>query len=78
MKPPMLTVTEAAKRVGCNPQTLKRLMSSGKCPGAKIAGRWRTEEDEFEIWLQRQRPASTPSSEPTDEPLPRLEHNPFV
>jgi len=55
MKAPMLTVEQAAARVGCHPQALRRLMGEGRCPGAKIAGRWRIDADALEAWLVAQR-----------------------
>lgn len=53
----MLTLKDAAARIGCHPEALSRLMSSGRCPGGKIAGRWRVDADKLETWLEDQQRA---------------------
>lgn len=77
MKPRMLTLAEAADRIGCSGPRLSRLMAEGRCPGAKIAGRWRVDADVLEQWLaDRQRDAAnTPKlsiQPPAVEMLPAL------
>lgn len=79
MKPPMLTLKDAAARIGCHPEALSRLMSAGKCPGAKIAGRWRVDADKLEAWIEAQQRQQIEQPHMSIEVgLPPVAVNPFA
>jgi excisionase family DNA binding protein len=73
----MLTVSQVAVRIGCKNQAVRRLMSEGRLPGAKLAGQWRVDADVLERWLARvQAPDQQPST--TVLALPSEAGNPFA
>lgn len=83
MKPRLLTADECAQRIGCAAQAVRRLVSEGKLPGAKIAGQWRIDADDLEQFIVSQRPA--PYAEhraaltaATDDPFRDQPDNPFA
>ena len=49
----MLTVPEAARRAGRNPETIRRWIREGKLPARKIGTQHILEEDDLEAVLQR-------------------------
>lgn len=64
----MLDLIAAAQRIGCKAGSVRRMMSEGRCPGAKIAGHWRVDADVLETWLaERQRPVPTEPVTPPSE-----------
>lgn len=77
MKPPLLTAAAVAQRIGCRPQAVRRLMTQGRMPGAKVAGQWRVDEGLLETWLaDQQRPR--PAARVVPSELPPLHDNPFL
>ena len=51
-QPDLLTVTDAARRVGIHPDSLYRLIRAGKFPPAvKIGGSWRVSVPKLERFL---------------------------
>jgi excisionase family DNA binding protein len=68
----MLTVPEAARRAGCNPETVRRWIRSGRLRSRRVGTQHLIEESE----LQAVVPVSTPSlpsgwrKTATGEPMP--------
>ena len=49
----MLTVPEAARRAGRNPETIRRWIREGKLPARKVGTQHVLEEDDLEAYLDR-------------------------
>jgi excisionase family DNA binding protein len=47
---PVLTAREAARRLGCSVQYVRRLLRSGRLRGSKVGRDWVVEEDEVARW----------------------------
>jgi excisionase family DNA binding protein len=71
----MLTVPEAAKRVGRNPETVRRWIREGKLPARKIGTQHVIEDGDLEALLtggQLPVPRSWGTRTLTGEPLPNV------
>lgn len=42
---------EAARRVSCHPDTMRKMMASGEAPGTKIGRGWIVDEEIFQEWV---------------------------
>jgi len=47
----MLTVPEVAKRVGCNPETVRRWIREGKLPAGKVGTQHVVDEKDLDAYL---------------------------
>jgi excisionase family DNA binding protein len=63
----MLTVPEAARRVGRNPETIRRWIRAGRLPARKVGTQHIIDEGELDAV------ARAPASIPVPEPLRRFE-----
>ncbi len=59
----LLTPEEVAGYVRVNPQTIYRLLRSGKLPGAKIGHQWRVRKTDLDAYLHG-RVARLPEASP--------------
>ena len=57
----LLGVGQAAQRLGCHVDTVKRRISRGELPAVKVAGRWRVNVQDLERMIER--PARTPDDD---------------
>lgn len=53
MQEHLLTVTEAASRVGLRHAALRRAIQRGEIPAVKLCGRVRIRPDDLEEWISR-------------------------
>lgn len=65
----MVTVAEAAKRVGRDPETVRRWIRAGKLPAKKVGLHHMIEEDDLPVLLPESLPASWLRTA-TGEPMP--------
>lgn len=56
----MLTVPEAARRVGRNPETVRRWIRAGRLRSQKVGTQHVIEEDDLQALLEEDEPAPTP------------------
>ena len=64
----LLTPEEVAEYVRVNPQTIYRLLRSGRLPGAKIGHQWRVRKADLDAYLHGQAGAApVATGQPTDK-----------
>ena len=51
----LLTVEEVAQKLKMHPDTVARLLRTGKIPGYKIEGSWRVKLSELEQWIEERK-----------------------
>lgn len=69
----MLTVPEAARRVGRNPETVRRWIREGKLPASKVGTQHVIEEDDLDAAIGEPEMAPLPQdwrTLPSGEPAP--------
>lgn len=60
---PAMTVREVAAFLAVDEKTIYRLAQQGKLPGFKVAGTWRFQLPDIQVWIdQQKRLHSKPSS----------------
>ena len=52
--PAIMTIEDAAKYLGLNPLTLRRLARAGKIPALKIGRQWRVKRELLDQWIVEQ------------------------
>lgn len=57
---PLLSTDEVARRLAVDPSTVRRIISSGQLPAAKIGRQHRVDPDDLHRYLQTARVHSTP------------------
>jgi excisionase family DNA binding protein len=66
--PPMMTVAQAAQRLGCNPETLRRAIRQGRLACYRFGGCTRLSEEHLRAYLDSAlRPARDPKPTGADE-----------
>jgi len=55
-----LTVKEVALLLRVDEKTVYRLIRKGELPGFKVAGAWRFQKSDMDVWIQRQKTAVRP------------------
>jgi excisionase family DNA binding protein len=68
----VLTVPEAAARVGCDPETIRRWIRSGRLRARKVGAQHVSEEQDLETVLESQSLLLSPALKKTStgEPMP--------
>lgn len=64
----MLTVPEAAERLGLAPPTVYGMISEGALPGFRFGRAVRVDEDELEAWKESRRVTPAPPPPPAKRP----------
>ena len=54
-----LTPEEVAQKLRLHPDTIARLLRTGKLPGYKVAGSWRINPTELEDWMKQRKNTKT-------------------
>lgn len=56
--PKILTTTQAARRAGLHERTIRRALDAQTLNGYTVAGRWRVQRDDLDIWVAAGAPTS--------------------
>jgi excisionase family DNA binding protein len=49
---PLFTLGEVAERTRLHPETIRRMVTDGRLPAVKVAGRWRIRLDDVDALLE--------------------------
>jgi len=53
-----MTVRDLAEYLNVTEKTIYRLVQRGEIPGFKVAGAWRFQRADIDVWIDEQKPAS--------------------
>jgi excisionase family DNA binding protein len=51
----LLSVSEVAQQLGISSKTVRKLIASGQLRAGKVAGKWRIEQDDLDLFWARRR-----------------------
>jgi excisionase family DNA binding protein len=57
--PPAMTVRDVAGFLAVDEKTIYRLAQQGKLPGFKVAGTWRFQLQDIQVWIDRQKSSAS-------------------